>query len=216
MRVRSARILIYFGFLAMVMAGGVPGIHAQGVSLVRSGSFEVGPFLGASYGIDKFRFMGGGNVTFAINKYILPYAEYSYFPGIGRTSISAFPGTASTFSADTSFPLSDFHGGVHIRFPIHESPVVPYAVIGLGGLTHFARTITATYTDASGKPAQIQFPVQAGTDFAVNFGGGIRYYVSQRFGVRVEAKGYRPSGGGASPITSTFGKVEFGFFFQLR
>src|ERR1022692_152657 len=163
MRVRSARSLIYFGFLAVVMAGGVPGIHAQG-SLVRSGSFEVGPFLGASYGIDKFRFMGGGNVTFAINKYILPYAEYSYFPGIGRTSISAFPGTTSTFSADTSFPLSDFHGGVHIRFPIHESPVVPYAVIGLGGLTHFARTITATYTDASGKPAQIQFPVQAGTE----------------------------------------------------
>jgi hypothetical protein len=84
----------------------------------------------------------------------------------------------------------------------------------LGGLTHFARTITATYTDASGKPAQVQIQVPSGTDFAVNFGGGIRYYISQRFGMRVEAKGYHPSG--SSPVSSTFGKVEFGFFFQLR
>lgn len=216
MRVRSVRLLIYVGMLGMVMGAGVPGIQAQGVSLVRSGSFELGPFVGASYGIDKFRAMGGGNVTFAINKYILPYAEYSYFPGIGRTSISNFPGSTSTFTTDTSFPLSDFHGGVHIRFPIHESPVVPYAVIGLGGLTHFSRTATATFVGADGKPMQVPFSVPAGTDFTVNFGGGIRYYMNQRYGIRVEAKGYRPSGQGASPVTSTFGKVEFGFFFQLR
>jgi hypothetical protein len=52
----------------------------------------------------------------------------------------------------------------------------------------------------------------AGTDRAINFGGGIRYYISQRFGMRVEAKGYKPSG----EFTETFGKVEAGFFFQLR
>jgi hypothetical protein len=196
------------------MAVGVPSVHAQGVSLVRSGSFEVGPFLGASYGVDKFRFMGGGNVTFAINKYILPYAEYSYFPGIGRVTTSFFSGSSATFTSSTSFPLSDFHGGVHIRIPIRESPVVPYAVFGLGGLTHFSRTITATFLDASGKPVQQPFMISSGTDFAVNFGGGIRYYISQRFGVRVEAKGYHPSG--SSPVSSTFGKVEAGFFFQLR
>jgi hypothetical protein len=199
--------------LGMVMGAGVPSIHAQ-VSLVRAGSFEIGPFVGASYGVDKVRAMGGGNVTFAINKYILPYAEYSYFPGIGRSSTSFFPGTASAFTANTSFPLSDFHGGVHIRFPIHESPVVPYAVFGLGGLTHFSRTISATYTDAAGKPAQVSFDVPSGTDFTVNFGGGLRYYLSQRYGIRVEAKGYHPSG--STPVSSTFGKVEFGFFFQLR
>jgi len=197
--------------LGTVMGVGVPGIHAQ-VSLVRSGSFEVGPFVGASYGVDKVRGMGGGNVTFAINKYILPYAEYSYFPGIGRTSTLNIPG--NTITSITSFPLSDFHGGVHIRFPIRESPVVPYAVFGLGGLTHFSRTITATYTEASGQTGSVSFNEPSGTDFTVNFGGGIRYYLSQRYGIRVEAKGYHPSG--SSPVSSTFGKVEFGFFFQLR
>src|SRR5436305_444361 len=98
MRVRSARWLSHVGFFAMVMAVGVPAIKAQGVSLVRSGSFEIGPFVGGSYGVDKFRGMGGGNVTFAINKYILPYAEYSYFPGIGRQTTENFPGSSSTFT----------------------------------------------------------------------------------------------------------------------
>jgi hypothetical protein len=213
---RSARWLIDIGMLGMVMGVGVPGVHAQ-VSLVRAGSFEVGPFVGASYGIDQFRGMGGGNVTFAINKYILPYAEYSYFPGIGRTTTTLFPGTQSSFTQVTSYPLSDFHGGVHIRFPIHESPVVPYAVIGLGGLRQSARMITINYKDINGNPATAgPLPVPAQTDFTVNFGGGIRYYLSQRYGIRVEAKGYRPSGGSANPVTSSFGKVEFGFFFQLR
>jgi hypothetical protein len=51
------------------------------VSAVRAGSFEIGPFIGASYGIDKFRVMGGGNITYALkNKYVLPYFEYSYLP----------------------------------------------------------------------------------------------------------------------------------------
>ena len=207
MRIRSARFLIHVGMLGLVM--GVPCIHAQ-VSLVRSGSFEVGGFAGASYGIDEFRAMGGGNVTFAINKVILPYFEYSYFPGIGRNQNGTFPG-GGPFTLHYSIPLSDIHGGVHIRIPIRESPVVPYLVFGIGGLRHSARTVTASYTSFGTQTTQT-LNIDGGTDRAINFGGGIRYYVSQRFGVRVEAKAYKPSG----EFTQTFGKVEAGFFFQLR
>lgn len=209
MRVRSARWLINVGMLGMVMGVGVPGTHAQ-VSLVRAGSFEVGPFVGASYGIDQFRAMGGGNVTFAINKYILPYAEFSYFPGIGRNQNGTFA-SGSPYTLHYAIPLSDFHGGVHLRIPIRESPVVPYLVFGIGGLHHSARTVTATFT-AFGQPTSQTLEVPTGTDRAINFGGGIRYYISQRFGVRVEAKAYKPGG----EFTQTFGKVEGGFFFQLR
>jgi hypothetical protein len=192
------------------MVMGVPCLRAQ--SYVRSGSFELGPFAGASYGIDKFRPMGGGNVTFAIDKYILPYFEYSYFPGIPRTFSGTIPGSGTAYTQSTAIPLSDIHGGVHIRLPIfHESPIVPYLVFGIGGLRHSARTITVNYT-SFGSPETLQVVDPAGTDRAINFGGGIRYYISQRFGVRVEAKGYKPSG----EFTETFGKVEAGFFFQLR
>ena len=181
------------------------------VSVVRSGSFEVGPFLGASYGIDKTRVMGGGNVTYAVNKRILPYAEFTYFPGIGRQENGVFAGTGRPFAIKYSIPLSDFHGGVHIRLPIREKPIVPYLAVGIGALSHFSRNVNASYTDATGTSAQT-LTRPGGSDFAVNMGGGLRYYINQRFGVRVEAKAYKPTGS----FPDVFGKVEFGFFFQLR
>jgi outer membrane protein with beta-barrel domain len=186
---------------------------AAQVPVVRSGSFEIGGFAGTSYGVDAFRVMVGGNVTYAANKWLLPYVEYSYFPGIARSISQPLPGlpgvtAQSTFSA----PLSDFHGGIHVRIPIRESPVVPYLVFGLGGLTHFSRTTTLTYTGADGLAHNIPGTDPGGTDFAVNFGGGLRYYINQRFGFRVEAKGYKAN----SSLTAAFGKVEAGFFYQLR
>src|SRR4051794_32326848 len=182
----------------------VPEAGAQPKSVVRSGSFEIGPFLGASYGIDRVRVMGGGNVTFAVNKYLLPYAEFSYFPGIGRSTTGSFDATGRVFATKYSIPLSDFHGGIHLRLPVfREKPVVPYLVFGLGGLTHFQRTVKASYTDASGTSTNIDLPVAGGTDFAINTGGGIRFYLGQRFGFRVEAKAYKPTGA----FPDVFGKV---------
>jgi hypothetical protein len=183
------------------------------ISVVRANSFEVGGFAGASYGVDKFRPMGGGNVTYALNKWILPYVEYSYFPGIARKIHEPIPGLTNTFASGTfSVPLSDFHGGVHIRLPIRESPIVPYLVVGAGALRHFKRSVDLTYTGADNLPHAFPTTDPAGTDFAANFGGGLRFYLGQRFGLRVEAKAYTPN----SSITSVFGKVEGGFFFQLR
>src|SRR5262245_38320551 len=106
-------------YLILIFAFGIslsqPG-YSQ-VSVVRSGSFEVGGFVGASYGVDKFRPMGGGNVTYAINKWILPYGEFSYFPGIARDIHISVPGLATPVTGTFSVPLADIHGGVHIRVP---------------------------------------------------------------------------------------------------
>jgi len=180
---------------------------------VRRNSVEIGGFAGATYGVDDFRPMGGANITYAVTRWLLPYAEYSYFPGIGRTLSQSVPGLPNPILTSTfSLPLSDFNGGVHLRIPIRESPVVPYAVVGIGALHHFAKDVNFNYVGADALQHTLTARDPAGTDFAVNFGGGIRYYVSQRFGIRVEAKAYRPS----SSITDVFGKVEGGFFLQLR
>ncbi|HEU0123231.1 MAG TPA: outer membrane beta-barrel protein [Bryobacteraceae bacterium] len=192
---------------ACLLTLGAVGLPAQTASVVRSGSYEVGGFVGASYGIDDFRWMGGANVTYAVNKYILPYAEFSYFPGIGRKQTRTIPGLSQPINISYNIPLSDFHGGVHIRMPIREFPIVPYGVFGAGMIHAPERQFNV---DVEGIP--VAFTSAASTDAAINFGGGLRYYINQRFGIRAEAKAYKPTG----QFKETFGKVEFGFFIQLR
>ena len=184
-------------------------VRGQSVSSVRANSFEIGPFIGASHGLDSWRVMGGGNVTYAINKYVLPYVEYSYFPGIPKQSSAG----DSTFRY--TVPISDIHGGVHIRLPFfREKPLVPYGVFGVGGLLTGTFDGTKTFPDPVNPSARITQSVTAPSTsaFAVNGGGGLRYYLGQRYGIRVEAKVYK----GFGNLNQTFTKVEFGFFFQLR
>lgn len=190
--------------------------YGQTASVVRSGSFEIGPFVGASYGLDKFRVMGGGNVTYSVNKYILPYFEYSYLPGLPRTQSGSLP-DGRTFTHTFKIPLSDIHGGVHIRMPIfRESRVVPYLAFGMG-VIHFPTTGgTVSYTGVGGQPASLALSIPGESNFTINGGGGLRFYVgrSGRFGFRTEAKVYKPTTGAFSD--TTIGKVEAGVFFQLR
>lgn len=216
---RSIRIAALAGLCTFSILGQV--------SAVRSGSFEIGPFVGASYGIDKFRVMAGGNVTYALkNKYVLPYFEYSYFPGIPRTvssvstSVSNGISTTTAFNGSYSVPLNDIHAGVHIRLPIFkESPFVPYLVYGMGvfeyGRTTENYTLT-TSTSTGSTTSTGTSSVPGASDFTINAGGGLRYYLggTGKFGFRVEAKVYKPVTGVFS--NSTIGKVEAGFFFQLR
>jgi hypothetical protein len=195
-------------------------VHGQGnASVVRRNTFEVGGFIGATYGgtgagsANESRVMGGGNVTYAVTRMLLPYFEYSYFPGIPRTPQSSFAATGRFFQEDYSIPLNDFHGGVHIRLPIfREKPIVPYGVIGFGVLKSGSGNDTITYDDGSPTRQVRTFTLPAQTAFTVNAGGGIRIYLNQKFGLRGEAKFYKPSG----DAYSTFGKVEFGFFIQLN
>jgi len=183
------------------------------VSAVRSGSFEVGPFVGASYGIDKFRVMAGGNLTYALgNKYVLPYFEYSYFPGIPHSFSGTIPNGGGPFSLNLSTPLNDIHGGVHVRLPIFkESPLVPYLVFGMGVIHYPDRSGSINFTGGT-----IPINAPGGSDFTINAGGGLRYYLGAtgRSGFRAEAKVYKPTQGPFSNVT--IGKVEAGFFFQLR
>jgi hypothetical protein len=208
----------------LALFAGLTALPAFGqVSAVRSGSFEVGPFIGASYGIDKFRVMAGGNVTYALkNKYVLPYFEYSFFPGIPRTFSNVIRdnnGVATgTATASISTPIHDIHAGVHVRLPIFkESHIVPYLVFGMGVLSFPDRTGSATFIPSPGAaPLTVPVPFPGSSDFTINGGGGLRYYIggTGKFGFRAEAKVYKPTTGVFSD--QTIGKVEAGFFFQLR
>jgi len=184
---------------------------AQDMPIVRTGNTEIGGFVGASFGIDKARVMGGGNVAYAATRVVMPYVEFSYFPGIGRKLSVPLGSGGRTAQFNFQVPLYDFHGGVHLRVPVKDSRVIPYGVIGAGMIHTLKRTENVAISDSLGS-FNIPVDVPAKSDFALNFGGGLRFYVNERYGFRVEAKAYKPTG----TFKDIFGKVEGGFFFQIK
>ena len=98
----------------------VGSAFAQDAPIIRKGVTEVGGFVGASYGIDQARVMGGGNVVYSLTRALMPFGEFSYFPGIGRTQpVSGLANTTESFS----IPITDFNVGFHLRIPIPKSRV---------------------------------------------------------------------------------------------
>lgn len=196
--------------------------YAQSRSIFRSGSIEAGAFVGQAVNLDQRPAIYGGNVTFALNRRMLPYAEYTRFSGIQFRADRRIPGLTSPITIQYRTPYTDVHGGVHIRLPIRESRLVPYLAAGLGALAAPTRLFNVNV-----EGIQIPFTASASRLLAFNSGGGIRYYASQRFGVRAEAKYYRSiSTSSVSPATGSsnfasryhiaFGKYEFGVFYQFR
>jgi len=209
---RFSATSIRVGLLAFA---GAAAVFGQNVPYLRPGSIEVGPFVGGSYGIVNAQAMVGGNFTVAANKYILPYVEFTYLPEVAFPTAIPVPSGASSVTVNRNISFYDFHGGVHIRIPIHEKPYVPYVAFGVGELHHFEETnIMATVNFVGGGSVTLgPLDQPGGSDFAVNFGGGLRYYFSSaKFGMRAEVKVYKPTG----TFTSTFGKAEIGLFYQFR
>ncbi len=206
---RISRVRSLAGLLSLLVMAGL--LEAQSGAFLAPGNTEVNGFVGSSFGIDKARVMGGGNISYAVSKHVLPYAEFSYFPGIGRRETGTFAGTGRPYTSTYQIPLVDFHGGVHLRLPIRESRVVPYAVIGAGVVHSLARKVSASY-ETSGPTNRQDLSIPSRSDFAVNFGGGLRFYATQRFGFRLEGKAYKPTG----LFKDVFAKFEGGVFFQLR
>jgi hypothetical protein len=186
---------------------------AQDAPIVNKGTTEIGGFVGASYGTQNFQVMGGGNVAYAVTKAIMPYAEFSYFPGlpINKNLTGTIGDTGTTATANYRLPLSDFHVGVHYRIPIKESPFVPYGVFGLGLLHSAESTYDFNYTQFGNKVTQMN-TLPGENNFAVNFGAGVRYYTHQKVGFRAEAKFYHVGG----IINGIFSKYEFGVFYQFH
>ncbi len=176
---------------------------------LRAGNKEFNVFGGVSFGKDQQKGMGGANFAYALNKVVMPYFEVGYFPGVGRKYQD------STGSATLDTRIVDYHGGLHLRLPIAESRFVPYAVIAAGGLRQSTDATTFSYNDGRGNSGRTTVPAFSGNTFAVNGGGGFRYYIGsgEKYGFRVEAKIYKPTSAPTLNASSApFGKIVFGFF----
>ncbi|MBZ5625265.1 MAG: hypothetical protein LAQ69_42175 [Acidobacteriia bacterium] len=185
----------------------IPNAFAQDVPGTRTGTVELGALLGASYGTDNFRVMGGGNVSYALSSVFLPYVEFSYFPGLPRQATKQGDTLVTT---DYSLPLYDFHGGLHVAIPLPSRRIVPYGVVGIGVIHNLATTYQFNYT-ILGKPQTDNVTVSPANNVAANFGGGLRLYLNEHFGLRFEGKAYKVAG---DVTHGVFSKYEFGVFYQ--
>ena len=189
---------IRFLSIAVLVAGAAA---AQDAPEVKANTWEIGTFAGSSFGLDNFRVMAGANAGYAVTKVLFPYAEVSYLPGIARRE------TFGRTQVNYELPMTDFHAGLHLRAPIPGKRFVPYGIIGFG-LIRIGSGVGKSTTD--GVPGN-DISISSSTEFATNFGGGARVYVTERWGFRVEAKAYKPTG----RFTDIFGRVAGGLFWQF-
>lgn len=197
------------------------GAFGQAIPFLAPGNVEVGGFAGVSAGIGRTAAGVGGNVAVAASRHVMPYFEATYFPDLLNRNvtqpfpIAGVPNASGTALVKTSF--TDFHGGLHLRTPISSTPsVVPYFAIGAGVLRRSKTSATFTFNIPNARIDPITDTIPSESEFAINFGGGIRWYASENFGTRIEVKGYKPSGKLIAGTADPFFKVTFGVFYYFK
>jgi hypothetical protein len=195
--------------LACSLVIGAMFAHGQPVPTVSKGNLELGLFGGESYGLDRFRPMGGANIAYGLNRRLYPFFEGSYLPGVLRR----IPVSGTTATKQFSTDLTDFHGGVHFRFVRGESKVIPYAVLGTG-VIHASESTLITAFFAGSQSVQTKIPSK--TSWEVNFGGGLRFFLTERFGFRLEMKAFKPTTAPAGVSNQLVYRFAIGPYFQLR
>lgn len=142
------------GLLAMA-----PAAHAQ-TALPREGTFDITPFIGFGFGgdTDGATFLLGAAGAYNFTPNIALEGEFSVLPDtVGDTDL--IDSRVTTFSANGVYHFDT--GGI----------LLPYATLGLG----------FGHVGFKNKPLEID---EGNTEFAVNFGGGVKVDVAERLQVR--------------------------------
>ena len=149
----------------------ISSVVSYGQGLV-PGSVEVTGHLGIVSGIGSHGSFGGSIGT-PITDHVILSGDLSYIP-LGGGSVSINGATSSS-----SAKAFNFNGNLQYQFkPAHA--VVPYAGAGLGFLH-------SSFNSSSNLPGTAAFTAQGGTtDLYFNMGGGLRYFVNERWGFRPE------------------------------
>ena len=168
-------------------------IFAASLASYGQGNFEVAGHGGVVGGIGSHGIVGGSIGAPVADKLVLQ-GELSLIP-MGSSSVTV-NGTTNSSSAKAI----DFNGTMQYEFTPTRG-VVPYAGAGLG----FLRSNFETSIISSGVTT---FKVSgSATDAYFNFGGGLRYYVNNRWGFKPEFQFFAGS--------NTFVRFTGGIFYQF-
>jgi len=158
--ISPGRLIMIGAFLAM--------------SIACYGQAEVSGNLGAVSGIGSHGSFGG-SIGAPIADHLLLSGDLSYIP-MGGSDVTI--GGATTSSSAKAF---NFNGNLQYQFKAFRSShaTVPYAGAGLGFLH-------SSFSSSSNIPGSTFNITGGSTDMYFNAGGGLRYYVNERWGFRPE------------------------------
>ena len=160
----SGRLALMLAFVVLTSIAS----HGQGVL---SSNIEVAAYLGVVGGIGSHGTIGG-SVGAPVSDPLILSGDFSFIPtGGGRVTV---PG-ASTRTSSRAF---NFNGNLQYQFKPTRA-VVPYAGAGLGLLR------SSFEASSSGLPGTVSIQGSS-TNMYFNVGGGMRYYVRERWGLRPE------------------------------
>jgi opacity protein-like surface antigen len=155
---------------------------------------ELGAYGGASFGLGGTHPWVGGTAGVSPSKYFMAVLDSSFMPLGNRTLRTGLVGTSIS-------RLYDFNFGGQILIPIHRR-FTPYGLLASGILFN-------TYNVVLTRPDGVAYVVgTSDVKFAFETGGGVRYFVTEGFGVRGE---YR-----FTASTQNFSRVLFGVFYQFN
>jgi len=159
---------------------GIPLISrdiAQGIALAGGRSITI--HEGA-----KVKWLAGGSLGFAVTRGLLVVGE-SVYNRVGNPKFSFRPpGSLALVENGVILAMWDFTGGIQYQLPVPTSRVVPY-LSGGAGLAHFRASTDLTGLSGRGVSSGI---TTTSNEFTGHAGFGIRLYITERFGVRPEAR----------------------------
>ncbi|MBI4472198.1 MAG: hypothetical protein HY646_05985 [Acidobacteria bacterium] len=198
-----AQVPTHRGSVEISGFGGING------NLISAGDYLDGVQIGlASAGIprsrvtvdegSKTRWLAGGSLAVAATSHLLIVAEVSH-NFFANPSFNVRTGSTST-TFRTPVNIRDFTGGVHYQVPVRSRTLAPYVAFAAG----------ASRFSASSENAPTSFSV---TDVnpTVNFGGGLRFYLSDHLGFRPDVRVVRIGG----DFPETYVRSAVGFFVQF-
>lgn len=167
----------------------------SGALLAQSGESETGELTalgGGIFGLGSHPVVGGSS-GFSFSRYGLVQLEAGYMP-MGQNTLRH---RKATDPATQDSSLYDFNVSVHIRVPVRER-WAPYGILGAGLLFD-------TFNAASGPQGALVRVHES--NFGFHTGAGLRYYISENWGIRPEFK--------IVVSNQTFTRLSVGIFYNL-
>jgi hypothetical protein len=142
----------------------------------------------------------GGEIGGDIADRVHPFAEFNYIP-LGSASLSSNSG-GTYVQASASARMLDFGGGLQVNLRPKGSAAAPYLVAAFG---EGHQSVSASGTGTSGSSTATVSMSESANNAYVGFGGGLRYFVSEHWGLRPEFRYQRYTSGGGDILMFSVG-----------